>query len=126
MPFAAGTNMRTTITSDWVKSRGAFLLYMKDPLRPGERIDEDGEGLIYVIGYNKEQRLQCVADELEEGVLNAMMPEYLKRRFENALEEKGHGSSRRRRSENPVRYRWIFLEPPPSCSQMLDVLSRNY
>ena len=87
-------------------------------------MEEDVEGLIYVIGYDTEKRLKCVADELEEGVINAMMPEYLTRRFQNALEEKGHGSSRRRRSDDPVRYRWMFLEPPPSVVQMLDVLSR--
>jgi hypothetical protein len=98
---------------------------MKDPLRPEEQVEEDVEGIIYVIGYDKATRsVECVADEIEEGVINSMMPEYLMRRCQNSLEEKGHGSSRRRRSDNPVRYRWLFSDPPPSFTHMFDLLSR--
>ena len=112
------------VTAGFVAARDAFIIYMKHPLYPGDRIDGPAEGVIFVIGYDGERRLECVADELEEGAFNTMMLDYLRRMSQNALQEKGQGSSKRLRGQDPIRYRWMFLEPPPSFTQMSDVLSR--
>ena len=112
------------VTAAFVASRDAFIVYMKHPLSPGDRIDGPAEGVVFVIGYDGERRLECVADELEEGAFNTMMLDYLRRMPQNALQEKGQRSSKRLRGQDPIRYRWMFVEPPPSFAQMSDVLSR--
>ena len=116
MAFIAEENCRTTLTLEWSRVNDPYLLYIKDSATPGvySSIGEESSATTkYVIAW-KDSRGEFEPQELEDGLLEILMPGYLIRKAQHGKEDDVKRESTRRK--NPETCGWITFTPPPFAS----------